>query len=468
MATGVNFVVREVDLRVRPVDLRLPFRFGASTLTGCPQLFARVDIEVPGHGRAQGYSAELMVPKWFDKRPGFSTDDNIAHLASAARHAARAYLEDAPATPFGLFARHYPELMARGRADGQTELSTAFGQALLDKAIVDALCAALGVSFFDAAHRNAFGLSDSPVAPDLQGWDWPAWLATLRPLREIEARHTIGLLDELDAVRYDAHDLPVSLRAVIERHGHLSFKVKLGGDPDADLVRLREVLAVLDATAGDYRYTLDGNEQYGSVDALQALLAGLVGVNSPLYIEQPLPREASFDAPLPDGPAPFLMDEADGTLGAFPQGRMLGWSGVSSKSCKGLYKSLINRARCDKWNLEDTAERGPSYFMSAEDLTCQAGLAVQQDLALVALLGITHSERNGHHYGHGFGTAPMAEQQAFAAAHPDLYEVRDGVARLRIERGLLPIDSLFNGGSHARGAAPDWEATQPLPTTGTL
>ncbi len=50
------------------------------------------------------------------------------------------------------------------------------------------------------------------------------------------------------------------------------------------------------------------------------------------------------------------------------------------------------------WNAEAGGER---YFMSGEDLTTQAGLAVQQDLALVNLLGLTHVERNGHHYVNG-------------------------------------------------------------------
>ena len=73
--------------------------------------------------------------------------------------------------------------------------------------------------------------------------------------------------------------------------------------------------------------------------------------------------------------------------------------------------------------------------MSAEDLTTQAGLAVQQDLALVALLGLGHVERNGHHYVRGLAALPLTEQAAFLAAHPDLY-VRDGdLVRLRIDRG---------------------------------
>ena len=96
--------------------------------------------------------------------------------------------------------------------------------------------------------------------------------------------------------------------------------------------------------------------------------------------------------------------------------------------------------------------------MSAEDLTCQAGLAVQQDLALVALLGIAHSERNGHHYGHGFGDAPAAEQVAFRRLHAGLY---DDDANLRIAGGSINLDSLFAPG-YAHSASPDWQATQAL------
>ena len=275
----------------------------------------------------------------------------------------------------------------------------------------------------------------------------------------IEVRHTIGLLDELDAVVYGDDGLPVSLRAVIDRYGHRCFKIKLGGDPDADLLRLRAVHEVLAAAAGDYRHTLDGNEQYADKDALRHLMAGLRSMPRPMYIEQPVPRELglpSQDNSLPASDfAPFLMDEADGTLDAFARGRAKGWTGVSSKGCKGIYKALLNRARCDLWNRESGGTR---YFMSAEDLTCQAGLAVQQDLALVALLGIAHSERNGHHYGDGFGDAPAAEQAAFNAAHADLY---DEHAHLRIEDGCVRIGSL-SGPGFAHAADPDWASLQSL------
>jgi hypothetical protein len=80
--------------------------------------------------------------------------------------------------------------------------------------------------------------------------------------------------------------------------------------------------------------------------------------------------------------------------------------------------------------------------MSAEDLTTLAGVSVQQDLALVSLLGLGHVERNGHHFIDGMSFAPEPEQAAFARTHPDLYSRSGGPTRLRIEAGRLQLGSL--------------------------
>ena len=100
--------------------------------------------------------------------------------------------------------------------------------------------------------------------------------------------------------------------------------------------------------------------------------------------------------------------------------------------------------------------------MSGEDLTIQAGLALQQDLALVTLLGIEHVERNGHHYVNGMASLPPAEQQAFLDAHPDLYERSHGAVRVAIRDGSLSIASL-GGVGFASGAMPDWSAMRAIP-----
>jgi hypothetical protein len=215
----------------------------------------------------------------------------------------------------------------------------------------------------------------------------------------------------------------------------------------------------------EYCVTLDGNEQYTEIDAIVALWQSIAGrprlsrfSKNVMWIEQPLSRNVARHASVAALAhfKPVLIDESDGTLQAFPEARPLGYSGVSSKSCKGLYKSVLNAARCAQWNAADGARR---YFLSSEDLTMQAGLAVQQDLALVNLLGLTHSERNGHHYVNGFaGTgASEAEQERFLNVHSDLYERSHGSVRLAIHGGIIAVHSLGDAG-FASGAEPDCDS----------
>jgi len=86
---------------------------------------------------------------------------------------------------------------------------------------------------------------------------------------------------------------------------------------------------------------------------------------------------------------------------------------------------------------------------------------VQQDLALVNLLGITHVERNGHHYVNGMAALQREEQQAFLRAHPDVYEESHGAVRLRIRAGEIAIGSLATPG-FASGALPVFQAMRTL------
>jgi hypothetical protein len=155
----------------------------------------------------------------------------------------------------------------------------------------------------------------------------------------------------------------------------------------------------------------------------------------------------------------LIIDESDGDLSAFPTALRLGYGGVSSKNCKGLYKSILNAARVAKLNAQTGAQK---YFMSAEDLTTLAGVSVQQDLALVSLLGLTHVERNGHHFIDGMSFAPEREQAAFASAHPDLYSRSAGPARLIIDNGQIALGSLACPG-FAVAADMDFAAMRPMP-----
>jgi hypothetical protein len=294
------------------------------------------------------------------------------------------------------------------------------------------------------------------------------FLAELTHSASIAARHTVGLVDVIAGQPGEVNDgLPESLQEVIAAYGHTFFKLKVSGNADADLRRLAEIAAVLDCIAEPYHVSLDGNEQYDDLDALLDLWRRMQAgpqlerlVASILFIEQPINRKHALDKDVSalSRVKPVIVDESDADLAAFPSARALGYTGVSSKCCKGLYKSILNAARCKSWNAEAGGER---YFMSGEDLTTQAGLAVQQDLALVNLLGLTHVERNGHHYVNGMAGLPEHEQDAFLAAHPDLYEHNRGAVRLKIRNGRLAIGSLASTG-FASGAYPDWVTLKQL------
>jgi len=442
----MRFSVREILFFERDVKLRLPFRFGVVTLTAAPQAFVRARIRLENGKEAQGAAAELLAPKWFDKDPRLSDEQNFEQLRASLRRAREAYLSARNETAFG-------------HSRPTVGLVENFGPALLDRALLDALCRGLGVSFYEALRRNLVGLS-------LAGLEMSQFLAELKPRASIAARHTVGLVDPITAAdnRAPVKDgLPETLEEVIATYGHRWFKLKVGGDAKADVDRLAKIAAVLDRIPDPYHVSLDGNEQYEDAGSIVDLwkkmtrekrLARLA--SSVVFIEQPIKRQNAFSAGVEElaKDKPVIIDESDDSLDAFPRSLALGYTGVSSKTCKGLYKSLVNAARCRQWNRETGTAR---YFMTGEDLTLQAGLALQQDLALVSLLGLEHVERNGHHYVNGMAGLPNGEQQDFLHAHPDLYEKSHGAVRVKIRGGALEIGSLDCPG-YASRAAPDWKA----------
>jgi hypothetical protein len=456
MTDRPRLTVAEIDFFERPVRLRMPFRFGVVTLTEAPQLFVRARVRLEDGREGWGMAAELMVPKWFDKSPELSNADNFDQLRRAARIAADIYTADpAPETAFGLHVARARAHTDACRAAGLPGLVAGFGTAVVDRAVLDALLRRLGASVFAGARANVFGLT-SALAPDLDGFDLDGFLRGLAPAPRIAVRHTVGLADPITAADQSAETriadgLPETLEEVIAAHGVDHFKLKVSGDVPADIARLRAVAAVLD-TLPAYRVTLDGNEQFTDVEGILALWHAIADApelqrlrRAILFVEQPIARAAAFAADISALAAriPVEIDESDDRIGAFPEAAALGYSGVSSKSCKGFYRALLNRARCARGNAGAAAAR---LFMSAEDLTTQAGLAVQQDLALATLIGCDHVERNGHHYVHGMSGAPEAERAAFLAAHPDLYAPSPAGPLLRIERGRLAIGSLDTPG----------------------
>jgi hypothetical protein len=460
--------LEEVERFERHVKMRLAFRFGVITVTDATQAVIRVRISLPDGRTSRGVAGEALAAKWFEKSPAFTDEQNLDQLRQALDLAIELYRAQGFERPFDLFAGTYAEQQKRGAGLGLNPLVAAYGPALLDRAILDALGRATGRSFAAMIAGNLVGIRATSLTPDIADADLAPFLAGLRPAPSIDVRHTVGLVDPLTAADRPAAErvndgLPETLEEVVSYYRGRYYKLKVGGDIKADLDRLGRIASVLDAGVGDYRTTLDGNEQYDDVEGIVELwrkveetpaLARLV--KSTLFIEQPIKRAVALSRsvePLARHRA-VIIDESDGELASFPAALKLGYAGVSSKNCKGFYKSILNASR--------VARLGAGHFMSAEDLTTWPGVSVQQDLALVSLLGLTHVERNAHHFIDGMTFAPEAEQLAFVAAHPALYEKKDGKpARLKAVGGKLDLRSLDVPG-FAVGAEMDFKSMTPM------
>jgi len=419
----------DVSFYRRQVRTRFPFRFGKASMTEMPIVYVRALWESAEEKKFEGVSASGIPPLWFDKRDGKTAADNERDLLLSLRTAAAAYKAGGLDTAWNHHkAVTEPVRNALVTAQGQAPLAAGFGPALLEAALVDGLCRHLAMPFAEALRANVFGLPADIMAA------LPA-----APLDFVAFRHTVGLADPLTSADVAAplrDGLPETLEEVVATYKPRYFKVKISGNRDETLARLRGIAAVI-SKAGDYAVTLDGNEQFADMEAFADFLDTLQGeaaqeatgslsdmLRRTLWIEQPVRRDAALAPASAAGLArisafrPVILDESDGEADALERGLALGYGGVSSKTCKGLFRSLSHLARLAR----ATRETGREHLFSCEDLTTVPVHPLQQDLCLAASLGLTHAERNGHHYIRPAGFLTAAECQAVQAECPSLYD----------------------------------------------
>ena len=463
----MKIVVDQIDCFERPFNLRLPFRYGIVTLEKAIQAFVRIRVSNAAGRYQTGWSAEVMAPKWFDKTPHLSDQANEQQLRESIRIAASTYVKGDPLTPFALHASRYRTIVDNARQIGLNPLVASYGQALLDRAILDACCQVKGINFFDAINTNLPDIKPSALTTDFSHFDMDRHLSTLVPRAQLWLRHTIGMadaLDDTDLIGRTVPDdrLPVSLEQVISVHKPRYFKIKLSGDALFDRDRLNRIAKALGSASQHSRFSLDGNEQYESFDEFHEAFLQFRDdpsiasfISRCLFIEQPVKRENTFcrTTRIPATLPPVIIDEADSGPDSFVEALQLGYRGVSSKQCKGIYRSLINHAR--------VRIHGPHFLITAEDLTTQAGINVQQDLALAALLGIEHIEKNGHFYVKGMAGTGADEQRRFLQAHPTLYQEINQTTHLRISDGKIDLRDL-SGHGFATQTYPDFKQSTPV------
>ncbi len=451
MDTAIVSRICEIDVRIGEAWTRMPFRYGNACLTAVPLVHIATTVEARGGRVARGVGADCLPPRWFDKDPGRDFRRNVDDQLAAINAARRVYVEcgRTATASYSLWRAAYPGVLEACGELGLNKLTASFGSSLVERSLIDATCRLAGVSFFEALHEGLLGYQSGPELP-----------AT--PRASIAARHTVGLGDFIrdddipDEERLD-DGLPQSLEAAVRAYGLRYFKVKVSGDSAHDLERLGRIAELLASVCPDRVWiSLDGNEQYRDLGVLEELIEGLrrteAGarfVESIVFIEQPLARELALEDDV--RPAverlgrlrPVIIDESDDDLNAFPRATELGYRGCSVKNCKGVFKALSFCRHAHRLN-EQCGER--RYFQTGEDLANLAVVPLQQDLTTLAVVGVTHAERNGHHYFRGLAHLPVRERDSAARTHPDIYTVRDGLPHVRIEDGRIECGSLHAPG----------------------
>ena len=453
----MNFTLTPFQFFVLHTRTRFPFRYGIASMTEVPQLYSVTQVS-DGRAARQGLAGEGLPPKWFTKNPVTTFEQDLPEMLEVITHAAGLAAEIAR-TPVGYFdfwRELEREQSAWARLRGLAPLLAHLGVSLVERAVLDGLCRLAGEPLHQMIRSNRLGLRLGDVDPEL-GAAQPADLLPAAPVASCRVRHTVGLADALTSA--DLADgervvdgLPQDLEASIRAYGLQYFKVKVFGDPARDFPRLRRLVPLLEReTSGQWHVTLDGNENFHDVAAFrhywdQARAEPALHDLWPhvLVVEQPVHRDHALGddvaAMLRDWPGrpPLIIDESDGAVGDVPRALSLGYAGASHKNCKGIVKGIANAARL---RLEQA--RGTPTVLTGEDLCTLGPVALLQDLAMMALLGITHVERNGHHYYRGLSMLPAAWQQATLDAHGDLYRAHeDGFACLRIDGGRLDLGSV--------------------------
>ena len=446
----------------RRVETRFPFRFGKVSMTAMPLVYLETTWESADGVLFTGWSASGIPPLWFDKRDGKTAEDNEHDLLVSLAAAGQAYRDAGVGTAWALHKTVTEPVRGALTARGQAPLAAGFGPALFEAAHVDGICRHLGATFHQALHE-AFG-----VPPEIKA-ALPA-----APTPFMHYRHTVGLADALAASEVAAplrDGLPESLEDVIAVYRPSFFKIKIGANAVENLERLGRIAALLEVVP-DYRITLDGNEQFADLAVFadfldrarrETRLARFF--EATLWIEQPVRRDRALDPAAAAALArvsafrPVILDESDGEADALARGLALGYGGVSSKTCKGLFRSVSHVAA-----LAAAARPGrPAPILSSEDLTTVPVHPLQQDLCLAAALGLAHSERNGHHYIRPAAFLSEGEQREAFAAHPALYE-HDAATGLRVRLADGGFDLADVNGARGFGTPrrPDLSALEPV------
>ena len=426
-------------------------------MTSLPHVFLCVEVDFSGK-IVKGISSEGLPPKWFTKNPDTTFEEDLPEMITVLSTALDFSKKIRADTIFEFWVELYEVQERWAKEENIPPLLAHLGSSLVERALIDAFCRASKKSFHEVLRKNDLGVRLGYFYDELKGSQPADWLPD-KLLNQIIARHTVGLGDPLLGSEITKKDrcqdgLPQALDEVIDEYNITHFKIKICGEIETDLPRLESIATLLKSKIEDFKFTLDGNEQFSSISEFRvhweklkgnALLNSFLNEDHLLFVEQPLHRDfalnddVSRDIHQWDLCPSMIIDESDGEISSLQRALDLGYRGTSHKNCKGVFKGIANACKI-QFNRQT---KDGEWIISGEDLANVGPVALLNDLSVMSSLGINHVERNGHHYFAGLSVYPKDLQEKICLAHPDLYSFGQlDFPSLIINNGLISLDSL--------------------------
>ncbi|MFQ5983688.1 MAG: hypothetical protein ACE5KS_09985, partial [Woeseiaceae bacterium] len=197
---GASYRIESIQLyvRVTPVG-RFPVAIGRHKGPAKPErnslAHVRMVMRDASGTRTFGCSGDRMSVRWLDKRPGRSKDLKLRELVKLIERARDVYLRQPHfGSPFDKWLSCHREIHKAGRAAGQEDLTSSYASALLERAMLDAVCRLAGRPIFEMVREDRLGFRPARLHPELRDLR-PADYLPGKPVTRFHIRHTVGLAD---------------------------------------------------------------------------------------------------------------------------------------------------------------------------------------------------------------------------------------------------------------------------------
>jgi L-alanine-DL-glutamate epimerase-like enolase superfamily enzyme len=428
-----------------PIELRMPLKFGAETVTHVSCARAKVTVRGNDGRTAEGWGETPLSASWVwpSKLP---IDDRRRALEEFCVLLAEAWARfETVGHPIRVGHAFQEKLLPA--------LRTRFNAHRAGHEPMPWLAALVCCSLFDLALHDAFGqLHGVPVFEtygpeymneDLTGYlepaagtrlsfsgKYPRDYFRLQRAQSLPAWHLVGGVDPLetaDLTGTEPNDgYPVLLADWIKTDGLRCLKIKLRGtDAEWDFARTVRVGRIalehgVEWLTADFNCTVHDPAYVNAIlDRLRDEEPRLYGML--LYVEQPFPyelEEHSIDVHSVGARKPLFLDESAHDWQHVRLGRSLGWTGVALKTCKTLTGALLSAC----W------AQAHGMTLMVQDLTNPMLAQVPHVLLAAHVPTIMGVETNGMQ----FYPAVSAPE---AAVHPGIYRRRGGALDLSTIRG---------------------------------